>query len=180
MGSDVTSKKGTIKCYNCKTPLGQFNWKRFSSCSCKQKLKATFAISRDKITFIAKPEEPKKELLLSPRATKKKSKLSGIKATFNLRSSNSISIQKDLPSVPKDKKDSKSQVYPVCFARNFDELPKNLQKYITKAKLDIDTVNANWYAAIQVFRFTAKARVIPLPVRFQNEFIFFYIIITFF
>jgi len=169
IGNQILDQKGKILCYGCSAELGEWNWKRWSGCGCGTKLKTTFAIKKTQITFVQQPKggSPSLSSVVSPRG-KRKSKLGGMLSRKAFKNDSAKDSPSNTPKKEPKEKDGPKLLPPV-FARCYDELTKELQRYVTKAKLDPALLDKNWYAATQVFRFIAKCRVIPIEQPPEEE-----------
>lgn len=161
IGNDILQSKGTISCYGCNHKVGEWNWKRWNKCSCGSKIKTAFAIQKKELKYVER-SEPSKSPILSPRSRRAKSKLSGMLSRK--------AFHKDVvaPEHPKTqiKKEARERYPSPVFACCYNDLPKDLQKFPIRAKIEPEIIDQNWYPVTQVYRFAAKCRVIPMPVCF--------------
>ena len=172
MGSKLVEESGTIHCYGCSEVLGKWNWKRWSHCKCGKKVKGAFGIEQDKIILIQKPKlalggGSSSSLLsagsLSPRSKERKNRsIGGLLSRKKLMRLNPAKSETNMLSGKRDHRPSGE--HPPVFATCFEELDKDLKRYVTKNKIPPQEINDNWYVATQVYRFSAKVRVIALPV----------------
>lgn len=172
IGNKILNTKGTISCYACGFDIGEWNWKSWNNCRCETKLKATFAVQKTKIKFVERKE--RNNLLsestsqyLSPKSRRRVSRLSGIISRRALRESSPAIDTKGINIGAKH--DKKSKIMRPVFASCFNDLSKDLQKYVTKGKIDPEIIDKHWYEASQVFRFSAKCRIIPISVSFSSK-----------
>ena len=161
MGTELLSKSGKITCYNCKFEVGFWKWRGWK-CSCGTKCTAAFGIEPSKVIYV---KQPPAILTVSGGSTLKGSPGSKRRSRLTMSFSNINHLFLGNQE-KKEKKEEKKEVptaskAEIVFAENYDELPKDLQKWIIKAKLTPEQVNTNWYATTQVFRFVAKRIVFP-------------------
>jgi len=148
MAGKLLAQKGKIRCYSCSFELGSWSWKS-SQCICNFTASPAFTILKDNVAFVEKK---------APAQTARKrgfwKKLSVESGLFSQNAKNTSGDSKDVKL-----RDSQRQQHRFIAATCFDELPKDLQRVLSRGKITPAMVDNEWYITCQVLRFCTKVYI---------------------
>lgn len=141
---ELTESSGQISCYNCQTELGSWKWGTLECAGTKEPFKPGFAVDKATVTL----EQLQRAVAPPSPATKKQNRRSMLMGRLGFgreqeEGGRSRSKERDSPVV----------------ATCYEELPKDMQKSLSKAKITPELANENWKVTSLVLKFVHKRAV---------------------
>jgi len=143
---ELSEKSGKIECYSCQAELGSWRWGKLKCAGTKDAFEPGFAVDKATVTL----EQLTRASAPASPATAKKNRRSMLMGKLGFGKD-----QEDTGGKPAAAKESDAPVVATCH----EELPKDMQKSLAKAKISAEIANENWKVTRIVLRFVHKRTV---------------------
>jgi len=149
---NILLDRGSLFCYSCASEIGCWDWESLKNCpQCTETFASNFLLRVSSIIFVSPP---------NIRESKRPRNVRSANLWSLLTSARQASGQDKKKAKSKSKSKSRNSEHHVhVVATQVEELPKQYQKEITRARVPFALCNENWYVTKQVFVFISKVYI---------------------